>query len=251
MVKGLELFREYFKDHIDKYILIGGVACDILLSGMDLPFRVTKDLDIVLIIESIDAQFGILFWDFVKAGQYKNRQKSTGKALFYRFYAPQNDAYPFMLELFARQPDVLNLPEGSHLTPIPIDEDASSLSAILIDDDYYNFILQGKQITEDTPIVSQEYLIVLKAKAYMDLSRRQGSGEDIDNKDIRKHKNDLFRLYQILSPDSTLELPVPIADDMRRFLDRIIEDPPNLKDLDIRNTTIDNVLKNLKMIYNL
>lgn len=30
------------------------------------------------------------------------------------------------------------------LTPLPIDEDISSLSAILLDDDYYEFLKQGK-----------------------------------------------------------------------------------------------------------
>jgi hypothetical protein len=29
MVRGLDLFRDYFKDYTDKYILIGGTACDL------------------------------------------------------------------------------------------------------------------------------------------------------------------------------------------------------------------------------
>jgi hypothetical protein len=40
-----------------------------------------------------------------------------------------------MLELFSRQPDVLQVADGSHLTPLPVEEDASSLSAILLDND--------------------------------------------------------------------------------------------------------------------
>ena len=34
-----------------------------------------------------------------------------------------------MLELFCRAPEGVNLAEGSHLTPIPIDEAAATLSA--------------------------------------------------------------------------------------------------------------------------
>ncbi|MBC2717822.1 MAG: hypothetical protein HF978_21165 [Desulfobacteraceae bacterium] len=48
MVRGLDLFRDYFKDHADQYVLIGGTACDIAMSQMGLDFRATKDLDIVL-----------------------------------------------------------------------------------------------------------------------------------------------------------------------------------------------------------
>jgi hypothetical protein len=50
MVRGLDLFRDYFKDYTDKYILIGGTACDLAMGSMGLNFRATKDLDIVLIL---------------------------------------------------------------------------------------------------------------------------------------------------------------------------------------------------------
>ena len=29
MVKGIERFRDYFRDFTDEYVLIGGAACDI------------------------------------------------------------------------------------------------------------------------------------------------------------------------------------------------------------------------------
>ena len=31
MVRGLDVFKEYFKDYTDNYIIIGGTACDILI----------------------------------------------------------------------------------------------------------------------------------------------------------------------------------------------------------------------------
>ena len=80
---GLDFFR-------DKYILIGGTACDLAMESMGLNFRATKDLDIVLILEDLDVEFVNAFWSFIKEGQYKNRQKSTGKKLFYRFYDPES-----------------------------------------------------------------------------------------------------------------------------------------------------------------
>ena len=47
MVPGLGSFREKFKDYTDYYTIIGGTACDILLSEADLPFRATKDIDMI------------------------------------------------------------------------------------------------------------------------------------------------------------------------------------------------------------
>ena len=44
-------------------------------------------------------------------------------------------------ELFARNPDLMDLDEGSHLTPIPTMDDLCNLSAILLDDEYYHFVI--------------------------------------------------------------------------------------------------------------
>ena len=51
MVIGMELFREKFKEYSDCYTIIGGAACDILMSEADLNFRATKDIDMILILE--------------------------------------------------------------------------------------------------------------------------------------------------------------------------------------------------------
>lgn len=171
--------------------------------------------------------------------------------MFYRFDSPKDDTYPYMLELFAREPDILELSPGSHLTPIPIDEQSSSLSAILLDDDYYNFIVSGKSLTEGLPLILQEYLIPLKAKAYLDLWQIKNAGGRINSKDLKKHKNDVLRLYQILAAEARLFLPESIAADFRRFLDDMPENPPDLKNLGIRQTPVDVVLGNLKTVYNL
>ena len=57
MVKGIEIFRQYF--------LIGGVACDIVLEENASAFRATKDLDIVLIVEAFNEGFGKKLWQFI------------------------------------------------------------------------------------------------------------------------------------------------------------------------------------------
>jgi hypothetical protein len=161
MVKGLEVFREHFRNYADRYLLIGGAACDLAMSAAALPFRATKDLDIVLCVEALDGAFVQAFWEFVRAGGYENQEKSTGEKQFYRFQKPTRPDFPFMLELFSRQPDVLQVAEGSHLTPLPVEEETSSLSAILLDNDYYNFICAGRQEIDGVTTVSAAQLIAL------------------------------------------------------------------------------------------
>src|SRR5690349_16685193 len=120
MVRGLDRFKTHFEPFADRYVLIGGTACSLAMEDAGLEFRVTKDLDIVLCVEALDGDFVQAFWDFVRAGGYKNQQKSTGNKLFYRFYDPDDKTYPTMLELFSRKPDALTLPDDSLLTPIPV-----------------------------------------------------------------------------------------------------------------------------------
>ena len=71
MVPGIDSFREKFKDYTDYYTIIGGTACDILLSEADLPFRATKDIDMILIMEDNFPEFASVFWEYIKEGGYK------------------------------------------------------------------------------------------------------------------------------------------------------------------------------------
>ena len=65
-----------------------------------------------------------------------NCNKSSGVPQFYRFSQSDFKQYPAMIELFTRKLDAIQLPKEAVLTPLPIDEDVSSLSAILLDDNY-------------------------------------------------------------------------------------------------------------------
>jgi hypothetical protein len=251
MVKGLEVFREHFRDYADRYVLIGGAACDIAMTGAGLEFRATKDLDIVLYVEALDAAFVLAFWEFVRAGGYEVQEKSTGEKQFYRFQKPANADYPFMLELFSRQPDVLQVAEGSHLTPLPLEEDISSLSAILLDNDYYAFIREGSVEADGVPTVGAARLIALKARAWLDLTEREKRREKIDSKTIKKHKNDVFRLFQILDPANDPAAPEAVKRDIREFITRMRDEDVDLKALGIRGATRELILEEIANAYRL
>lgn len=238
MVRGLDLFRQFFAAHADQYVLIGGTAATLAMEAAGLPFRATKDLDVVLHIEALDAKFGESIWNFIEAGRYEIRQASaTGKPIFYRFQRPADENYPAMLELFSRAPEGIALAPGSHLTPIPIDEAVASLSAILLDNDYYEFVLSGRRDLDGLPWVGEDRLIPLKAVAWLDMKARASRGETVDARDIRKHANDVLRLSQLLAPDTRINATERIGADINRFLDGVLaEGDINPADLSLRGS---------------
>lgn len=250
MIKGLEVFREAFREYSDSYILIGGAACNINLEQAAIPFRTTHDLDIVLCVESLTPEFGRMFWRFIRSGGYQVQERSTGEKKFYRFRKPTAPDYPEMLELFSRQPDNFEMPQDAQLTPIPMDEEVSSLSAILLDGEYYQFILNNRIVVDDISLLSAEALIVLKAKAWLDLSARKEAGEHVDSKDIRKHKNDVFRLWASTSRETAVTIPAGIREDMHRFLALLEDEEVDLSSLriDIPKTA---VLGSLRSMFGL
>jgi hypothetical protein len=249
MVRGLQRFRDAFAAHAHQYALIGGTACDLLLSQVDLPFRATKDLDIVLLSEMLDASFARTFWEFVRAGRYKVAESTDGTPKFYRFSAPQETDFPSTMELFSVRPERLPPVTGVTLTPIPLDGSASSLSAILLDGMYYAFLKAGVRLVDGVSVVGPEQLVPLKARAWLDLRAREAAGDRIDGKDIRKHRNDVFRLYQIVDPSPLRKTPPVVAADMVRFLTEVRGETIDLKSLGIARSSLDGVLEQLGRIY--
>ncbi len=221
MVRGLKRFAEHFAGYEDHYVLIGGTALWLVMDEAGVETRATKDLDIVLCVEALNADFVQDFWKFIGNGGYQVQERSTGEKIFYRFQKPQEEGFPPMLELFSRQPDGVALDERARLTPIPLDEEASSLSAILLDDNYYRLLQARKRKVDGVSIVDEACLIVLKARAWLDLVERRAKGETVDGKSIRKHRNDVLRLYLLLEPARRVEVPPLIAADVRAFLEHI------------------------------
>ena len=251
MVRGLGIFQEWFAAYADQYVLIGGTAASLTMEEAGLAFRATKDLDIVLHVEVLTPAFGDAFWKFVEAGGYEIRQASdTGKPIYYRFQKPADERYPAMVELFARAPDGLQPAEGSRLTPIPLDEAVSSLSAILLDDVYYAFIMAGRREVNGLPWVGEDRLIPLKAIAWLELTARKEQGAKVDAKDVRKHLNDVLRLSQLLAPATRILLDKKIGDDMARFLTTVGADTTiDPKALQLGNVAVAELVARIAKAY--
>lgn len=248
MVTGIDRFRDWFRGYEEQYAIIGGTACDLLMSEEGMDFRATKDIDLVLIVEAITPDFGKQFWQFIKDAGYEHRNKSTGLPQFYRFSRPTSGGYPFMIELFSRRAEAINLPEEAVLTPLPMDDDISSLSAILLDEDYYQLVRSGTTVVDGINVLDAAYLIPFKAKAWLDLTQKKAAGQSVDSKNIRKHKNDVFRLSALLTQQTRVVVSDSVLADLHAFLTAMQEEAVDMKQLGlIRDKAT--VIADLMQIY--
>ncbi len=247
---GIEKFINYFQGHENEYVIIGGTACELLMNAEELPFRATKDIDMVLIVESLTIEFGKLFWNFIYEAGYQSINKSTGNSQFYRFSHPKSTEFPFIIELFSKKLEWIAFDnEKIRLAPIHIDDEISSLSAILLNDAYYTFLKEGSQTVNGVSVLSAEYIIPFKAKAWLDLTQRKNNGEHVDSKNIKKHKNDIFRLSILLIPTNQLILSDEIREDMKNFLEAMKHEEINLKQLGYFNQDKQSILELLSNFY--
>lgn len=250
MVIGLEVLREAFKGYEDCYTIIGGTACDILMSRQNLDFRATKDIDMILLIENRFEEFGTVLWKFIKDGAYKCGWKNSKNLQFYRFTEPQNLNYPIMIELFSKNPGYQLHDIEAVITPLHISDEISSLSAIMLNDDYYKFMLSGRKTISGVGVLGAEHLIPFKMKAWLDLCRRKNEGEHVNSKDIKKHKNDVFRLMNIINPEERIALPETVQDDVRQFVEKMPEERINMKNIGLDMELYDalHILENMYLL---
>ncbi|WP_242369346.1 hypothetical protein [Adlercreutzia muris] len=218
-VHGMALFHEAFAEFGDSYALIGGSACDLLFSQEGLRFRATKDLDVVLLADRPSRDFGKVMWGFIRRGGYRCGWRNDDEVHFYRFTEPQNPSFPAMIELFARHPAFPLHEEHSTIVPLPLEGDISSLSAILLDDAYFSFLSQGLAKVEGLSVVDAGHLIPLKARAHVDLQDRKRRGEHVNERDLKKHRKDVFRLLAILPAGASVSLHPQIRADMNAFVE--------------------------------
>ena len=76
MVRGIDSFRDWFRGYESSYVVIGGTACDLLMGEAGEVFRVTRDIDMVLILESLGAEIGSRIWEYIKVAGYEQRHKN-------------------------------------------------------------------------------------------------------------------------------------------------------------------------------
>ncbi|MCW0154647.1 hypothetical protein OIS37_16095 [Lactiplantibacillus plantarum] len=233
-------FFNTFKNYQNDYVVIGGNAASILIGNQGGDFRQTQDYDIVILFENIQDDFSKVFFDYISNYEYDfcsgvNKDQHQ----YYRFTNPKDNSAPKMIEMFSRIPLDYSLKEHNHKTPLHF-EDGPSLSAIVLDDNYYSLLKLGKQVLTidgvDIPTLKIPYLILLKAKAHLDMASRDHVSHHADK---TKHRNDIFRLipYMDLSEYNISEIPIAVLTDLKKFIETLSEE----------NSLTDNQLKSLKI----
>ena len=220
-MEGLEKFREAFEAYYENYVIIGGTACDIAMTGTVVRPRATHDIDMIVIVENLTADFTEHFWKFIREGEYRpeKRKHAEGETPKYELYRFINGkpGYPEMIELLSRHPDILGEPKGLTIEPLPVDEDTSSLSAIIMDDDFYHFTIDHSKLTNGLRHADSAALIALKSRAYLNLLQDKANGKQINSKDIKKHRSDVLKNVVIME-DSQVTAPESIVSCIREFV---------------------------------
>ena len=98
-------------------------------------------------------------------------------------------------------------------------------------------------------VADERCLIPLKARAWLDLKQRKQDGEAVRSRDIKKHKNDIYRMTQLLTNISIENVPKLISDDIQLFVENIEDKDILLKQLRIENLTIAIISKRLVQVY--
>jgi hypothetical protein len=123
------------------------------------------------------------------------------------------------------------------------------LSAILLDDDYYNLLGQGTVRVQGLPVLNLEHLPVFKMKAWLELTSARQRGDHVNSGDIAKHKNDVFRLIAAADPAVRVPVPAPINEDVQAFVASVPLTPNDLANLGIRGYTPSEILQLVSETY--
>ena len=244
VVPGLSSFIDLFEGDLGRYVVIGGIARELIYQSRgSFSNTGTKDIDIVLLAETLDKDFVSRFLSYVQEAGYENVTKDE-KSQMFRYSKPTRTGYPAQIELLSKRPEYLSDVEAI-IGKIPICEAEYSLSAIMLDDAYYQLLSDDEAVTEEFGLrtLSIEYLIVFKMRAYMDLKQKGRKGE------AAKHRRDVFRLVSLLDPDSQVELPEAIVEDIRSFLTKVDCPESLLRNIGLRGLTFDDIRETVEQVY--
>lgn len=220
-VRGIERFAAAMSNCEGGYVLIGGGACSVLFDSEGGSFRATEDLDVVVIVDGNSIEFATAFWTFIKIAGYEIGKVGDGKCTYYRFRLPEGSRQaldcPGQIELFARHPDFTLEDETSEVAPLSFDGAISSLSAIILDDGYYEFIRDNATNVGGVTLLDALHIIPLKMRAHIDINRSYEEGRRCNSIDRRKHRSDVARLAGLLPPSARLELTEQMRIDAEDF----------------------------------
>ncbi len=84
--------------------------------------------------------------------------------------------------------------------------------------------------------------------ARVDLKRRKSKGEHVNERDYKKHKNDVFRLLQIVDPEVNIETEGLVRESIEAFLTEVISEPVRTEQLGLQ-ISMEDALEILRSKY--
>ena len=72
-------FTDYFKNHSEDYVVIGGLATAMVMNDLGFVARATKDIDLVVISKNNEAFIKKLL-GFIDIARYKTRQRTDNES---------------------------------------------------------------------------------------------------------------------------------------------------------------------------
>lgn len=171
---------------------------------------------------------------FVNEYHYELADYGVGvvqQKVYYRFQLPKLEIntrpiVPRQIELFSRLPINYQLKFETATTPLHFDN-GPSLSAIILDDSYYELLKNNVQHLNQMPILNAAALIFFKAKAHLDIIARQAAGQKIKHRaDTSKHFKDVCRLTSLLPVNGFDPLAVPkdCQHDLQHFIMLLVKE---------------------------
>lgn len=230
MVGGLDKFRETFSRFSDCFVIIGGTACDEILQSTSQRPRATLDIDIIVIAERMTSAFAKAFWQFIDEGGYRPgirmNDDGTPKYVLYSFNQGK-PGFPVQIELLSRHNEIFYSSRPNHIEPLPIGEDVSSLSAIILDKPYYDLTIKHSFVSGELRFASPIALMALKARAYLNLINERREGRRVNTKDILKHRNDVMKLVATAIIGDPVQVSHEVIETINDFVSAIRETLPS------------------------
>lgn len=221
-MEGENFLTEYMQQYSDDYILIGGNACVLNFENIGASFRATVDLDIVLITESTNDQFYEHLWGYILEHGYEGKvyRGSNAGGSAYRFIQPEDNRVPNVpaqIELFSRKPDYFDvaLAKRPHISPIKTGQGISNFSAILLDDDVYEFIRSSKITLKGISTVNFECLLGLKSVAWHSNQALFNENKIKDKNTVLKHPQDMISIANVIDDPKITLFPDQIFDSLQ------------------------------------
>lgn len=217
---GQDFLSNYLGSYSNDYVLIGGNACVLNFDKLNVEFRATADLDIVLIVDNENGKFYAHLCEYLVGngyigGLYKCKENNS---CAYRFTlkGEQKVERPKIIELFSKKPDYFDVDKSEklHITPIETEEGISNLSAILLDDEVYNFVIQHKCKIDNVSTVSLECIFGLKSIAWTNNERLFAEGKVTKEITVYKHPADMVRIASVL-PENDYAYPKGIFESIQ------------------------------------